>query len=269
MYEIAILNPRPADKVKKGKHMASRRRRKLSAKQIAAGFGGKRRKNKKHHAKARRVDNPRRSSAKRRVANPRRAVMGYVVGKRPIRRRKMNPSVRSYHRRRNPRFSVRGAINRLMPAALGASGAIALDVALGYLPLPEMLKSGYAKHATRIAGALGIGWAARKFLGPKYHAVGSGALTVAMYMLIKDVIVKFAPTVKGLGDYEEIAIDNTADQIGAYMNGVGAYLPDGSTAPGMGAYLAGDDDSQVFGNRSFDVEDTAGNVMSGLGGLDY
>ena len=131
-----------------------------------------------------------------------------------------------------------------MPAALGAGGAIALDVAIGYLPIPATFTTGYAKHALRIAGALGIGFVARKFLRGRGAAVGQGALTVAMYSLFKDVLIQFAPSVKGLGDYTEVTIDNTADQIGAYMDPasrLGAYLPDGSRlAPGpVGAYMSG------------------------------
>jgi len=163
--------------------------------------------------------------------------------------------VRRYRRRHsNPRFSVSGITNQLMPAAYGAAGAIALDVALGYIPLPAMLQSGYAKSATKIVGALGIGWLARKFLRGKGSAVAAGALTVAVYGLMKQVIVQFAPSVKGLGDYEEIAIDNTADQIGAYMSGSN-YLPDGSSVAGMGAYMSGAVD---------DSYDRDGAVLTGM-----
>lgn len=125
-----------------------------------------------------------------------------------------------------------------MPAAFGAAGGIALDVGMGYLGsyLPAFLTTGYVKHATRIGAALGVGYAAKKFLGAKGNAVAQGALIVAVYGLLKDVIVQFAPSVKGLGDYEEITLDTG---MGAYLNGpaLGAYLPDGSVAPGMGAYM--------------------------------
>lgn len=269
MYEIMVLNPRPGKSRKRRKVRRSARksrkgakimakRRKLSAKQIAAGFGGKRRKRvrrakKRHVVRARR----RRSSG-----GKRRPAVGYVVGSRRIRRRKLNP--RGYRRRRhhNPRFSVAGITQQLIPAAYGAGGAIALDVAMGYIPLPAMLTTGYPKHATRIVGALGIGWVARKFLGSKGQAVAAGALTVAMYNLLKDVLVQFAPSIKGLGDYEEISIDDTASQLGAYLPGspLGAYLPDGSSAPGMGAYMHGNSADAA----SYDVDDTAGAALTGM-----
>ena len=185
------------------------------------------------------------------------------MGSKRIRRRKLNPRRRHHARRRrhsNPRLSISGITSQLIPAAYGAAGAVALDVILGYVPVPAMLTQGYAKHATRIVGALGVGYLGRKFLGSKGAAMGAGALTVAVYGLFKDVLVQFAPSVKGLGDYEEISIDNTADQIGAYMDPaarLGAYLPDGSKAPGMGAYMAGP------------VDDSWDRDGAALSGMDY
>ena len=202
----------------------------------------------KHRRKAKHV----------RAANPRRKRRSHrrvVRAAAPRRHRSRARHVKRHRRRHsNPRFSVSGITNQLMPAAYGAAGAIALDVALGYIPLPAMLQSGYAKSATKIVGALGIGWLARKFLRGKGSAVAAGALTVAVYGLMKQVIVQFAPSVKGVGDYEEIAIDNTADQIGAYMSGSN-YLPDGSSVAGMGAYMSGAVD---------DSYDRDGAVLTGM-----
>jgi hypothetical protein len=194
----------------------------------------------------RRASNPRRH--KRRASNPRRH-----------KRRASNPR-RHYRRHRNPRMSMSGITSQLMPAAYGAAGAIALDVILGYVPMPAMLSTGYAKSATKIVGALGLGYLAKRFLRGKGSAVAAGALTVAVYGLMKQVIVQFAPSVKGLGDYEEIAIDNTADQIGTYMDPaarIGAYLPDGSIAPGVGAYINGP------------VDDFYDRDGANLSGMDY
>ena len=272
-YEIAILNPRR----KKAKRAGKSRRKSSRSKTSMARRNSKGQFVKGHRAKKRRstrVSNPRRKkrvaakkvSAKRvrrKASGKRTPAMGYVTGTKPIRRRKLNPRRKHHAKRRhkrhsNPRFSVAGITSQIMPAAYGAAGGIALDVVLGYLPIPAMLTAGYAKHATRVVGALGVGYVARKFLGAKGSAVAAGALTIAMYGLLKDVLVQFAPGVKGVGDYEEIAIDNTADQIGAYMDPaarLGAYLPDGSRAPGMGAYMAGPTD---------DSWDRDGAVLSGM-----
>jgi hypothetical protein len=253
MYEIAIINPRRIKrKARKSrltkrtgaKVMAKKRKRvrKMSAKQKK--YFGKRRGVARVSAPKRR----RRTSAKRRPA------VGYVSGSARIRRRKMNPRRRHVSRRRrsNPRFSLGGITHQLLPAAYGAGGAIALDIALGYIPLPAMLATGYPKHAVRIVGALGIGWLAGKFLKGKAQAIGQGALTVAVYGLLKDVLVQFAPSVKGLGDYEEILVDGYMDpaaRVGSFNEGVGAYLQGGFAAQaedsldvdGVGAYLQGVD----------------------------
>jgi len=257
-YEIAILNPRRSSKRsrKSGKRRSTKvakARRNKKGRFVKASSAPKR-----HRKRAAKAAAPKR---RRRKGGKRTPATGYVVGSARIRRRKLNPRRRHRSRRRhNPRFSVAGITSQLVPAAYGAAGAVALDVALGYIPLPAMFQTGYGKHGARIVGALGIGWLARKFLGSKGNAVAAGALTVAMYSLVKDVVVQFAPSVKGLGDYEEIAIDNTADQIGAYMDPaarLGAYLPDGSVAPGMGAYMGGPIDD------SYDRDGAA------LMGMDY
>jgi hypothetical protein len=232
VYEIAIINPRPKKRRKSGKQgaskMAKRKRKSRPAKKTAA----RRRPARRAVAAA-----PRR---RRRAAGKRRPAVGYVVGAKRIRRRKLNPRRVSRSRRRsNPRFSVSGITNQIMPAVYGAGGALALDVALGYIPLPAVLTTGYARHGVRIVGALGIGWLASKFLRGKGQAIGAGALTVAVYGLLKEVAVGVtAGKVKGLGDYEEIEVSgyyDPAPQIGAYM-----------TSPGIGAYMAGGSDDAAY-----------------------
>lgn len=220
--------------------MAKKRRRKMTAKQKK--YFGKRRAKRATTATA---AAPRRR--RRRAVGTRRPAVGYVVGAKRIRRRKLNPRrMRSRRRHSNPRFNLSGITSQLVPAMYGAGGALVLDVALGYIPLPAMLKTGYARHATRIVGALGIGWLAGKFLRGKAAAVGQGALTVAMYGLMKDVVVQFAPAAVSskLGEYEEITVSGYDDS-----NGAGAYLSGSGTDDGdldmvdsgTGAYMSGMD----------------------------
>lgn len=238
-YEIAIINPRSIKHRrkagKKGAKSVAKKRRRMSAKQRK--YFGKRK-------SAAKVSAPRKR--RRSAGGKRRPAVGYVVGSKRIRRRKLNPR-RSHSRRRrhsNPRFSLGGITNQLVPAAYGAAGALALDVALGYIPLPAMLTTGYARHATRIVGALGIGFLASKFLRGRSQAIGQGALTVAVYGLLKDVATQtLGGKVKGLGDYEEITVDGYMDPaptMGAYLgnstgaeDGVGAYMGDFQTADAM------------------------------------
>jgi hypothetical protein len=245
VYEIAIINPRTLGKKRRArkagksgaKNMAKRRKRKMTAKQLKY-FGKKRR----TRTKAKAVTRRRRrhvSTAKRRPA------MGYVQGSGRIRRKKLNPRRhRGSRRYSNPRFSLGNITGQLVPAAYGAGGALALDLALGYIPLPDMLKTGYARHATRIVGALGIGWLASKFLRGRGAAVGQGALTVAMYGLFRDVALQFAPAAISarLGEYEEISVAGYDDPTAAISVGTGAYL--GNTTEdfdlgGVGAYMEG------------------------------
>ena len=242
MYEIAVINPRP----KKARRKAGRKsgvRKMAKRKKVARGAGGRFKKRAKSAAprKARKARRVAAAAPKRRRKRPAgaRPATGYVVGSGRIRRYKLNPRRRASRRRRsNPRFSLNSITSQLAPAAYGAGGAIALDVALGYIPLPPMLKTGYAKHAVKIVGALGIGMLAGKFLPGNAKAIGSGALTVAMYGLLKDVLVKFAPQVKGLGDYEEVIVTDYPE-----LTGVGAYLTSddqpGPVDPGVGAYMSG------------------------------
>jgi len=173
-----------------------------------------------------------------------------------------------------------GIVSQLKDAGIGGAGAIVNSVLLGYIagasgPLTTyapFLTSGYGLHALRIGSSLGLGILGKKFGGRMGQLAGEGALTVAMYLLLRDVVVAFAPTLP-LGDYEEISIDSTADQLGAYFDpaaNLGAYmggrLPDGSRARGMGAYMGGNmAQNPVASSASYEGEMDGFN----LGGLDY
>jgi hypothetical protein len=213
----------------------------------------------------------RRSRARSRKSNP----------QRKYRRRAHNPirRHRAKRRHRNP-FSLpsaSGILGKLKPAAIGGGGAILNSVALGYLTpmiggFAPFLTSGYGLHALRIGTSLGLGIVGKKFGGRMGEIAGEGALTVAMYLLLRDVVVAFAPSLP-LGDYEEISIDSTSDQIGAYMNGrlpdgsagpmgrIGAYMDPAARLSGMGAYMSG----------AFRADENYAESSDGftLNGLDY
>lgn len=192
---------------------------------------------------------------RRRASGKRRPVMGYVVGSRKIRRRKLNPRARRRRYRRNPIGlpSMSGIVGQLTQAALGAAGGIALNIGLSFLPLPDVLKTGYLRHATRITGAVLLGMVARKFLGAKGNAVAAGALTIAMYDLGKQVLQTVTPELGSrLGDFEDVTV---SDDSGFYdpasvVSGAGAYLEgpldgvggidDYGNADDIGAYMEGE-----------------------------
>lgn len=189
--------------------------------------------------------NPRRR--KRRAKGKRKSAMGYTVGSRKIRRRKLNPR----HRRRNPRFSLRGVTGLVLPAATGAAGALALDVALAYIPVPDTFRTGWMGTATKAAGAIGLGMLAGKFLSRRTGALfTAGALTIIAYQAIRNLIPAEVKTkVKGLGGVADF-VDYQPAEMGAYMRpslagstgmdvAPGYYSPAGVLAgdDGMGAYM--------------------------------
>lgn len=176
--------------------------------------------------------NPRRRSrARRRVSGSR------------IRRRRIH---------RNPRFglpalNLRGILKgTIMPASIGAGGALALDVAYGYASpyLPAFFQNKWATLAVKIVGAIGIGVVATKFLGRERGRVATlGAATVVVYGVAKSALASALPTVKGLSgysDYVDYSMQSRSPGVGFYSPaavlpgpGVGAYMPN----TGMGAYM--------------------------------
>lgn len=226
--------------------MAKRKRR---ARRAASGRFVK----KSHKSTARRTRRRRSSSTGRRRA------IGYTVGSGKIRRRKLNPRVHRRRRaRRNPLggFSVNNIVGQLVPAAYGAGGAIALNLGLSYLPLPDVLKTGWPRHLTRLAGAMVVGYAARRFLGERGKAVGFGALTVVVYDIVKGLLSTAAPDLGArLGDFEDVTLaDDGFIDAAPPVRGLAAYLQgsaDADGVDGMGAYLQGNLDGNLDGIGEF------------------
>lgn len=278
-YELAIINPRGKRRRKKAsaaqlaarrkfvaKYGKKRRKRKAasSTKSGVATMAKRRKSRKARSAKGRFVKKHRRSRKSKAAAAPRRRrrrssagkrhpAMGYTIGSRKIRRRKLNPRGRRRRYRRNPFGlpSFGGIMGQLTQAGYGAAGGIALNLALSYLPLPDVLKTGWARHATRVAGALGLGMVAKKFLGAKGNAVAAGAMTIVVYDVLKQLLGQFAPEIGGrLGEFEDVSL--SGDDFYSPASYVSGYL-DGDGSPGdgdvdgtggqqeyMGAYMEGD-----------------------------
>ncbi len=159
-------------------------------------------------------------------------------------------------RLRNPRMglpSLRGITGEIMPAAIGAVGAMALDVGMAYTAgyLPDALKSGWGKTLVQLAGALALG-----YLGARIPGVGRrnaqiatlGALTIVAYNAIRPLAADaIGSKVKGLngladfGDYDGMGAYMNP-RLGAYMNAAPALLP-GRGSPlvsaqrSLGAYV--------------------------------
>ncbi len=238
MEEMLIINPRRA-RNRKGRFVKNARRRRRNP--IALNPRRKRRRN---PIAAVAAVNPRR----RRRRNP----IALAVNPRRRRHRNpiaLNPRKRRY-RRHNPRvaglgaFKPRAILNTLIPAGIGAIGAIGLDVALSYVPLPAQFQSGLWKNVTRIVGAVGLGVVAGMVVGrQKGQQVALGALTVASYTIIRDLVKENFPQLNLSGaesyDYSDLRIGYTNPAAMVTGNGVGAYMSSPLPQSGVGAYMRG------------------------------
>lgn len=173
------------------------------------------------------------------VANPspRRSKYRKYGGKKARRVRRKSSTVR---RRRNPssrKTLVDNVIGSTKNAAIGAGGALAMDVVLAKLPMiPQDFKDGPMAPITKGAVAIGIGMAVAKF--GKMKNVGlqmaQGGMTIAMHDFAKTAVL--GPM--GLSGYEELMglgiYDNDMDyaDMGGYEE-MGYYSP--------GATLSGDE----------------------------
>lgn len=230
MSELVILNPR--------------RRRRRNARNAKGQFLPKRRRVNARRRRYHRKRNPIAALA----ANPRRRrrrnpIAAFAAN--PRRRRRRSHRMMNVRRRRrhNPRLlSTRGLMNTLTPALVGGAGAVGLDIALSYIPLPAWTQTPVMKTVARLAGAVGLGMLARPLIGrQRANAAMLGALTVVAYGSLKDLAARFLPTVGMSGitagdDYSDL-------RLSAYMqngNGIGFLNPAPmltSRNGTMGAYM--------------------------------
>lgn len=243
-YEIGIMNPRPLKRRSKKRVRKSRAsggpvklKRNSKGRFMKRGAsGGPRRRRRRHAAAAAPTTRRRRRRHARRHHNPRRRRASRHVAHRVIRRR----------RRRNPRGLAgltggrQGVVPQVIAGGIGAAGALGLDVVLGYASglsfYPDALKTGMGRNLVRLGGAIGLGMVAGRFLGRKIGgAVALGGLTVVLYSVLKEMVAKAAPTLPGLGDYEDMQI-GYLDAASVIQDGTGAYLEQGA-----GAYMDGVD----------------------------
>ncbi len=123
------------------------------------------------------------------------------------RRRGGARSIRRVRARRNPvSLSVGGALGTIKSGAMGAVGALANDLALGYgrSYLPAMLQTGYGLMAVKLGSAVLVGFAADKVLKGKGKDLAVGAATVALHDAFKAQLAQMAPNLP-LGDYIDFA----------------------------------------------------------------
>lgn len=136
--------------------------------------------------------------------------------------------------KRNP-IASRGAANNAMEqfkaGAIGAAGALAVDVAMQKLPIPANLKTGAAAPIVKGLVGIGIGMLVAKVgknrdLGKK---LAQGAVTVSLYAAGKEMLK--GPL--GLsGEYDS--------ELGSDFDDLGYYEMDGADSEELGAYDLGD-----------------------------
>jgi hypothetical protein len=182
--------------------------------------------------------NPRK---RRRATKKRRVTRKRAVARRrnPVRRKR---SVR--RRRRNPRVTARGVQAQLMTASTGALGALGLDIALAYIPLPAQFTGGMVGKVVKMAGAVALGVVAHQLGATAVNAnrMAEGALTVQLHGIGKDLMMQFAPQIalsaymdEGMGYYgsgwnpgnenglNSYLTDISADQMGIDNANLGMY----------------------------------------------
>ncbi len=206
MPQLLFVNPSPL----KGKRVMAKKRRTAAQRaatkrMIAANRSRAGRKSSK--PKRRRVARRANPAPLARRSAPRRA------------RRSASRRVRRVARRRNPVGFVGDFVGQLVPSAVGAGGALALDVALGLLPLPDALKTGPMRPVARVAGAVALGMVAGMVTSKRVgNQVAAGALTVVLYDFAKGFLNRMVGgKIPGLSLYE--------------MHGIGMYDVGESNVP--------------------------------------
>lgn len=147
----------------------------------------------------------------------------YASNPAPRKRRtaRRSSTAATHHRkyRRNPSVRLGGIGAMLKPAAMGAMGALGVDLITGYLPLPLAIKVSPARHLIKGLLAIGIGMVMKGNLG---RNMAQGALTVAMHDASKEAVLMVAPSL-------QLGAEPTVDDLA----GIGYYNP---AQEGLGYY---------------------------------
>lgn len=105
----------------------------------------------------------------------------------------VNP--RHRHHSSNPRETVTDLI---LDGALGAGGGLALDIIMGYIPLPSTVTSGVMYSGIKVALGLGLG-IGLDAMGADHESVvriSRGAVITSLHELARVFVADYAPQVK-------------------------------------------------------------------------
>lgn len=174
MSEVLLVNPRRRARKKTARRRPARR--KVARRRNPIGPYAR---------------NPRRRAAKRRPARRRRTSrLGmYVANPRRAKRR----TRRRYSR--NP-LSIKGMMPMVISAAQAGAGAVLLDVAWGYVPIPDNIKNGALRHVAKGLGAVVLGTIVGKVTNKRMgDTMAMGALTVTFHAAFRELTQQFLPNV--------------------------------------------------------------------------
>lgn len=96
------------------------------------------------------------------------------------------------------KLGMKSALDMMKGGLVGGAGALGADIAMGYLPLPEQLKTGIGNTATRLALGIGAGVAVEKLSKGKISGrdVAVGVIATTVRDAVKPVIQQKAPNLK-------------------------------------------------------------------------
>mgnify|MGYP001566405584 CR=1 FL=1 len=171
------------------------------------------------------------------------------------RKTKRNPIMsfdgkRRRHYRRNQMGGIMGTLqSSVMPVAIGAGGALLTDLAIGYLPLPDTVKTGIMRPITKGGVAIGLGIIAGMLTSKATGAkVMAGALTVVVYSELKAFLQTQMPKLPLSGVEEYPALEFAGYGNYGLQDNMGELLEDSN----MGELL---DDSSMNGVGEYEDAD--------------
>ena len=235
MEQILLVNPR--SRIGSGERAKLSRAAKGRKRNALGEFVGGRTRVRKNPRKRREPSRERAYHHERWTARSHpRGAMGEFIRKNPRREGRRGSRklvhVRAYTRH-NPRGFIDEAMGTLTDAGWGVGGALATELAVGYLPLPDVMKSGVPGAITKVFIALGIG-ALAGLVGlereGKYLALGG--ITVPAYGEMKDLLATHAPNIKLGGElgYFNPGYPAGVGELGMFTSGAAPVVPINPTA---------------------------------------
>lgn len=144
------------------------------------------------------------------LVNPRKRRSSKKRRKSPVAKRRSTGLVKHAKRighklkryRRNPIGGTASLGNQVKTAAIGAVGALAVDIAMAKLPIPLSMQTGIMKNAAQGAISIGLGMLVAKVgknrsLG---HNLAQGGLTIAIHDGLKGMLAGKVPGLSGIQD---------------------------------------------------------------------